>query len=62
MDPDAALALIRTGVALFNSRQDRGDEAAAADAAVEIMEAIEGLDNWITNGGFLPRAWTKETT
>lgn len=44
MDPDETLRLLREA-----ARQNDGD------AAIEYFEA---LDEWITNGGFPPKAWT----
>ena len=45
MDPNAALNTIR---ALMDSTDD-----------VELREAIEDLDNWLSRGGFLPEDWAR---
>lgn len=48
MDPTEALRLIR---ALLKIR--RLDQS----QVWELQELIEGLDNWLTGGGFLPIPW-----
>lgn len=45
MDPDEALAIIRRAV----------EDEAPYDA----LEAWEALDKWLSNGGFLPKAWAR---
>lgn len=50
MDPNATLAEIRD---LYKRVLDGEDETYATDLA----EAIESLDRWITDGGFLPKNW-----
>lgn len=54
MDPNAALAEIRELVKRENDDQD-GSWAIAA------VERFEALDEWITNGGFLPADWQHGT-
>jgi len=53
MDPDANLA-----EQLKLSRLITLGEAIASDIE-RLAELIETLDEWLRNGGFLPRAWTK---
>jgi len=52
VDPDECLAMIRS---LVNEMQDLtyNDSRPA-----ELVEAVSGLDEWITSGGFLPEVWT----
>jgi len=45
MDPNGCLDTIR---ALLEDTDD-----------VELREAIEDLDNWLTRGGFLPEDWAR---
>lgn len=47
MDPNEALAEIRE-ICIGNPASIDGDRLA---------ELIQGLDGWITNGGFLPTDW-----
>lgn len=47
MDPDACLFEIRLLIS-----ENRGDEIADL-----LKEKFENLDAWLTNGGFLPKAW-----
>lgn len=49
MDPDAALAEIRE----ILSRRDMHE---GLDAE-RLADLIDGLDTWISRGGFLPRNW-----
>jgi hypothetical protein len=53
MDPDAALARIRH-LADTNNCED------ARDCYLDLAELVQGLDEWITKGGFLPKAWQKQ--
>jgi hypothetical protein len=52
LDPNAALELIRGQMRAFFGHADapRWDASALADA-------ITGLDDWLSNGGFTPNAW-----
>jgi hypothetical protein len=55
MDPNVALKEIR---AILDSALD-GDRYAllSAQDAFKVCELVEGLDGWISHGGFLPDAW-----
>ena len=55
MDPDAALQNIREYV---DELRDATNPEDLADAAVNVCEAFDTLDNWLKVGGFLPREWT----
>lgn len=50
MDPDAALAEIRDIISRWN--RDGGLVVAA-----RLAELVDGLDGWLSKGGFLPDAW-----
>ena len=52
MDPDAALAEIRDIVGRYNR-----DGGLVVDA--RLAELIDGVDTWLSTGGFLPNAWCK---
>lgn len=51
MDPDDTLKEIRLIVARASYT-----EWAEADHA-RLVELIDGLDEWLTKGGFVPREW-----
>ena len=53
MDPDAALAAAREAAALA----DEATNGARLESALEALEHYQALDEWISKGGFLPRAW-----
>lgn len=51
MDPNATLAIIRAQVNAI-VWDEEGD-------IVELAEAFEVLDAWLTQGGFLPTDWER---
>lgn len=53
MDPDATLAQIRDLIVKY---QTSAEEMSTSDAA-ELVELVDGLDEWMTKGGFLPTDW-----
>ena len=53
MDPTANLKELRE---LYKSVLKDGSDN---DTLNRMAELIEALDQWITNGGFLPNQWTK---
>lgn len=53
MDPNEALSNAR--LALVTYRANPGDHY--DPAAERLADAFEALDEWLTNGGFLPRDW-----
>lgn len=60
MDPTAALAEIRSII----SENGSVDEMAMPlqeiqDKYDRLCELVDGLDNWISSGGFLPEDWNK---
>lgn len=52
MDPNSTLAEIRS---LLSKSDD-------LEALSELPDLIEGLDNWLSRGGFLPREWENNKT
>lgn len=59
MDPDETLRVIR-----LTARQMEvdSDPAIRAAHALELAEHVAALDEWLSNGGFLPLAWMKGRT
>ncbi|UAK38422.1 hypothetical protein K8O93_01055 [Gordonia bronchialis] len=57
MDPDAALANARDALARFRKSQADGALLHQNYAAIDLTEAFAALDEWLTNGGFLPASW-----
>jgi hypothetical protein len=54
MDPDAVLAALREDTAALLS----GNNVEIEDVdTYQYAERFKALDDWITMGGFLPRAW-----
>jgi hypothetical protein len=61
MDPDAALTEMRALILTMNTDSDLvGDRY--ADAGYRLVELVDGLDNWLSSGGFLPSAWANAPT
>lgn len=56
MDPDEALAQMRTAIETVWAAQSSVSAATAADTLAEHASA---LDQWLSKGGFLPAAWSK---
>ena len=57
MDPNTTLEELRRRVIDILAAFDDERGIATSDAA-ELAEAFRALDTWISNGGFLPAAWT----
>ena len=56
LNPDENLKRIREIITLsYKQELDEDDHA-------ELIELVEGLDNWINNGGSLPTQWAKSAT
>jgi len=55
MDPNEALAAIRTLVAVL--RDDKVDADMLQAHAEAIADNFEALDEWLSHEGFLPAAW-----
>jgi len=54
MDPNKALATIRRLTAKYAFE---GGSELTSDDAVEFFDAVEALDGWLSQGGFLPDGW-----
>lgn len=59
MDPNAALAEIRKQLKALLTIQPDVD---VTEAAMSLAEHVQGLDEWLTKGGFLPSAWDRSRT
>lgn len=58
MDPDEVLKKLREAVDKFEQEADPdGGANPAMDAAADIALRFAVLDEWLSKGGFLPRAW-----
>ena len=53
MDPNATLTTIRKLVAQF----EYGGEGLEPDDIIDLTEAVDALDKWLSKGGFPPEAW-----
>ena len=53
MDPNTALAEIRDLIA----KTYTADGPAAEDSCRRLYDVVEALDEWLSQGGFLPDAW-----
>jgi hypothetical protein len=58
MDPNTALANVRLLAALLIQASDAGN-APDGDTAVELAEAFQALDAWLSVGGFIPTDWQR---
>lgn len=56
MDPDACLEEIRDLVKMIEDPEVQGNDE--AEAGINLSMAVEALDEWISKGGRLPKAWT----
>lgn len=56
MDPNTALAELRSLVRVINS--DIDDDTVAI-MATDLVNVVSGLDDWLSKGGFLPDDWKK---
>lgn len=54
MDPNETLVRLRAAVERMRSALDESEER---DAACEAAEAAAALDEWLSEGGFLPVLW-----
>lgn len=59
MDVDATLARLRAAESAW-SLVDTFEDAARVGA--ELADAFQDLDEWLSKGGFLPRAWESSVT
>lgn len=58
MDPNANLREMREKVITINTSTKGGQ---IVEAAAELAELVEAMDEWLTKGGFAPIEWTKTT-
>jgi hypothetical protein len=61
MDPNAALNEIRALAAEILDPNRRVADRSSVDAQ-RLAELLQGLDRWISRGGFLPKAWEPPDT
>jgi hypothetical protein len=57
LDPDAALERART---LISRIESLASAAGLAQAAGDLAEVVQALDNHLTEGGFPPEAWMRD--
>lgn len=60
MDPDETLRQLRTKLAQLRVLADTStseENAELACAASELVDLVDGLDQWLTRGGFPPGPW-----
>lgn len=57
MDPDQALKEIRQLISDWNDFVNVEEAVAFAES---LTEKLDGLDQWLSKGGFLPTAWRNE--
>lgn len=57
MDPTAALAHIREHAEAAHAAEKAGDTEGEFLELSQLAEHFEGLDGWLTKGGFLPEQW-----
>lgn len=55
MDPNAALALVRTLIGQMRDLDDHGNQS--HEKAMELVDMIANLDCWLTDGGSYPADW-----
>ena len=60
MDPDQSLANARAALAAYRKGESAEESSLMWDAAVDLAEAFEALDGWLSRGGFKPKAWDHE--
>jgi hypothetical protein len=60
MDPNAVLASIRELVADYYKWSDADEGYLCRETAIELCGKIEGLDSWLSKGGFLPTDWQND--
>lgn len=57
MDPNAALAKIRHQLTLFYVTGAEIPELGIEFDVTALADAVSGLDEWLSNKGFLPADW-----
>lgn len=61
MDPDEALRQIRLLIKQMAEEDGHPVYPTFVQHARDLAEVVEGLDEWLTKGGFPPADWMKET-
>lgn len=56
MDPDEALAKARAARQVIDNETDTKKIDVAID---DVLDAFDALDEWLSKGGYLPRAWNQ---
>ena len=56
MDPNATLEEMLEAIKKFD---DAGDSDEALEAAGDLIEAFENLNEWLSKGGLLPERWKR---
>lgn len=59
MDPNATLAMVRRLVGDIGRMLDH-DQTPDMATVNDLCEAVDGLDQWLATGGFLPDAWASQ--
>ena len=59
LDPDETLRLLRACVLRARAADEQEDDAAAMLAAMEAVQHMESLDEWMSKGGFPPKEWRR---
>ena len=63
MDPNAALNNLRLHIEQLKKLIDSDESPENEDLeclANDVVDNFEGLDNWLSNGGFLPKSWKRD--
>lgn len=55
MDPNVTLGRIREILEAY----DREEDEVSHHLGNELVDLVEGLDHWLSGGGFLPAPWAK---
>lgn len=57
MDPNATVKELRELCEEIAEALDNGADAGDINAEARFVELFQGLDEWMSKGGFLPEAW-----
>jgi hypothetical protein len=57
MDPDTTLKELRQIANRILKNEEHSDASVVAIDATSLAERVVALDEWIRNGGFLPKPW-----
>lgn len=57
MDPNTALTEIRALIQAISFQTEYHTGQVDLDDAITLVEKFEGLDGWLSRGGFLPEDW-----